>query len=141
MIRAACHCTSIRLEIEKAPGSVLECNCTLCRRYGALWAYYRPDEVKIVLGADATDAYLWNDKALAFHRCKECGCILYMTPTASPQHIYGVNARMIPTLDPAAVKVRQVDNSHTGFFWSKATEPPVPSRHPKMAPPGPDDWR
>jgi hypothetical protein len=58
-----------------------------------------------------------------------------------PARIFGVNARMIPTLDPASVKVSQVDNGHTGFFWTKSEQPPRPSNHPKMPAPGPDDWR
>jgi hypothetical protein len=142
MIRAACHCTAVRLEIAEAPSWVLDCNCTLCRRYGALWAYYKPGQVQVVLGADATDTYSWGDKAIAFHRCKECGCMTHMTALdRTPPPIFGVNARNIPTLDPARVPVRQMDNSHSGFFWTKSAEPPRPSHHPKMPPPGPDDWR
>ncbi len=60
MIRAACHCTTVRMEIEETPTWVTDCNCTLCRRYGALWAYYEADQVKLVQGVDATDTYLWG---------------------------------------------------------------------------------
>jgi hypothetical protein len=142
MIRAACHCTAVRMEIAQAPSWVLDCNCTVCRRYGALWAYPQPGEVQVVLGADATDKYAWNERVLEFHRCKQCGCVMYMTLTdKDPPLIYGFNARMIPTLDPANVSVRQKDNGHTGFFWTQSAEPPRPSHHPKMPPPGPDDWR
>jgi hypothetical protein len=142
MIRAACHCTAVRLEIALPPRGVLECNCTVCRRYGALWSYYQPDQVKVVLGADATDKYVWGDKVLEFHRCKECGCVTHMAAIdVDPPRIFGVNARMIPTLDPASVRVSQIDNGHTGFFWTKSEKPPRPSGHPKMPPPGPDDWR
>lgn len=142
MIKAACHCTAVRLEIEK-PEWVLDCNCTLCRRYGSLWAYYKkPGQVVLVSGADATDTYVWGDKQIAFHRCKECGCLMYMTALdRDPPPIFGVNARMIPTLDPKQVPLRQIDNGHTGFFWTHATVPPLTSRHPKMPAPGPDDWR
>ena len=41
MIKAACHCGAVRFELEAPPAWVLDCNCTLCRRYGALWAYPR----------------------------------------------------------------------------------------------------
>jgi hypothetical protein len=37
MIRAACHCTAVRFEIAEPPEWVLDCNCTICRRYGGLW--------------------------------------------------------------------------------------------------------
>src|SRR5688572_7559981 len=109
MIRAACHCTKVRLEIDEAPSWVLDCNCTLCRRYGALWAYYKPGQVKLVDGGDATDAYTWSDEVLAFHRCKECGCVTHMIALEThPPSIYGINARLIPTLDPAKVRLVQV---------------------------------
>jgi hypothetical protein len=49
----------------------------------------------IVQGKDATDSYLWGDHELAFHRCKECGCVMYMEAVnEKPPFIYGINARM-----------------------------------------------
>ncbi len=142
MVRAACHCTAVRLEIDVVPTWFLDCNCTICRRYGAIWAYPDAAGVRVVAGADATDSYVWGDRALAFHRCRQCGCVTHtVAVTADPPRIYSINARMIPTLDPATVQLRQKDNSHTGRFWTRSAEPPEPSRHPKMAAPGPDDWR
>ncbi len=142
MVRAACHCTAVRFEIEDLPDWVLDCNCTICRRYGAIWTYPDATQVTLVRGAHSTDTYTWGNRWLAFHRCRECGCITHMTVLdPDPPRVYGVNARMIPTLDPASVRLRQMDHGHTGFFWTRSTEPPLPSRHPKMAPPGLDDWR
>jgi hypothetical protein len=142
MVRAARHCTAVRFELARSPEWVLDCNCTLCRRYGGLWTYPEPGEVRIVQGADATDTYVWGDRMLAIHRCQECGCVTHLAALdTTPARIYGVNARMIPTLDPARVAVRQVDNGHTGRFWTRSAEPPRPSRHPVMPPPTPEDWR
>ena len=142
MVRAACHCTAVRFEITELPTWVLDCNCTICRRYGAIWTYPDAGKVTIVSGADATDTYTWGDRGLAFHRCKECGCVTHMTVVdTDPTQVYGINARLIPTLDPASVRLRQKDNGHTGFFWTRSAQPPESSNHPKMAPPGPDDWR
>lgn len=141
MVRAACHCTAVRFKV-KMPEWVLDCNCTICRRYGALWTYPQPDEVELIQGTDATDTYVWGDRELAFHRCKECGCVTHFsTLPPAPPRVYGVNARMIPALDPARVQLRQKDNGHTGFFWTRSSEPPEPSHHPKMDPPGDHDWR
>jgi len=142
MIRAACHCTAVRLEVADLPDWVLECNCTLCRRYGAIWAYPEAGKVKVVRGDDATETYVWGDRMLAFHRCKACGCVTHFAALdTSPPRIYGLNARMIPTLDPASVRLLQIDNGHSGFFWTRSANPPLPSRHPKLERPGPDDWR
>lgn len=144
-MKAACHCGAVRYETAAPPSWVLDCNCTLCRRYGALWAYLRgAGAVELILEPDpaATDTYSWLDGDLAFHRCKTCGCITHMLAAkADPPQIYGVNARMMVGLDPAAVTLRQVDNGHSGHFWTQSPEPPRASRHPPMLPPGPDDWR
>ena len=141
MVRAACHCTAVRFEVAHAPEWVLDCNCTICRRYGALWAYPRPEDVRFVSGLDTTDYYAWNGRGLAFHRCRVCGCVTHMMVVGESPRVYGINGRMIPTLDPGRVRVVQKDNGHTGWFWTRLQSGPEPSHHPKMDPPGPDDWR
>ena len=142
MIRAACHCTAIRFELVELPEWVLDCNCTICRRYGGIWAYPDPGMVNFVRGSDHTDVYLWNDKMLEFHRCRDCGCVTHVAVSgAHPPRIHCINARMIPTLDPSSVRLLQKDNGHTGFFWTRSAEPAEPSHHPKMNRPGPEDWR
>src|SRR5262245_39153738 len=89
MVRAACHCTAVRFEIDEHPGWVLDCNCTICRRYGALWTYFRgPDQAKLLTrpAPDATEAYLWGERSIGFQRCKTCGCVTHLqaADTATP---------------------------------------------------------
>ena len=45
MIEAACHCGAVKLSVPARPDTVTECNCSICRRLGARWAYYSPSEV------------------------------------------------------------------------------------------------
>ncbi|HEY2708572.1 MAG TPA: hypothetical protein VGI95_11020 [Caulobacteraceae bacterium] len=145
MIRAACHCEAVRFEFEAPPEWVLDCNCTLCRRYGALWGYLRgPGALTLLSGptTDATDTYSWLDGDLAFHRCKTCGCVTHMMAAkVDPPAIYGVNMRLMAGLDPATVRVRRRDNGHSGFFWTRPDAPIEESGHPPMPPPGRMDWR
>jgi hypothetical protein len=37
MIESSCHCAAVQLEIDSAPETVTDCNCSICRRYGVLW--------------------------------------------------------------------------------------------------------
>jgi hypothetical protein len=144
MMKVACHCTAVRFRIAEPPPWVLDCNCTLCRRYGALWAYYHgPDQAKLLTQPDPglTDVYAWQDEEIFIHRCKGCGCVTHLEAAASGI-VFGVNMRMaVPALDPAKVPLRQVDNGHTGFFWTRSATPVIASNHPLEPPPGPDDWR
>lgn len=56
------------------PDSATACNCSVCRRYGVLWAYdYEGEGIKV---SGPTQAYI-RGKALEFHFCPVCGCIAY----------------------------------------------------------------
>ncbi len=46
-VSGSCHCGQVRVEATRAPDEVTHCNCSICKRLGALWAYYHPDEVRI----------------------------------------------------------------------------------------------
>ena len=144
MIRAACHCGAVRFEISEPPEWVLDCNCTICRRYGAMWSYYRnaDGQAKLLQRPDpeATQTYLWADRGIEFHRCKTCGCVTHIV-VAADGFLFGVNARMMAGLDPAKVRIRRMDNSHSGFFWTRPDEPVMSSHHPPMPPPTFEDWR
>lgn len=39
MIEGACHCGAVQWRLDTPPESATACNCTVCRRYGVLWAY------------------------------------------------------------------------------------------------------
>jgi hypothetical protein len=99
---ATCHCGSISVEIPYAPSMVSDCNCTICRRYGVLWAYYNESEVKVNAPEGAADGYIWGDRILRFVRCHNCGCVTHWERI---EHVagskIGVNAR---NLDPSLLE-------------------------------------
>ncbi|MCI3135542.1 GFA family protein [Phenylobacterium aquaticum] len=113
MITAVCHCGAVALEIAEAPTEVTDCTCSICRRYGALWAYYPLDQVRLVPPAAATDTYMWDDRSIAFHRCRTCGCVTHWSPVDPARNRMGVNARLIPTADLAQARVRHLDGGVT----------------------------
>ena len=121
MIEASCHCGAVRLQIVAAPASVTDCNCSICRRLGALWAYYAPEEVVVCVQAGETDAYVWGDKTLAFHRCRICGCITHWAPLPHrDQDRMGVNARLMDPVVLAAARVRRLDGAATETYVDEA---------------------
>jgi hypothetical protein len=115
MIHATCHCGAVSLEIAQPPTEVTDCNCSICRRYGVLWAYYAPAQVRLPPAA-ATDTYMWDDKSIRFHRCRVCGCVSHWSPVDPAVDRMGVNARL---MDPEILKrarLRHLDGAVTGKY-------------------------
>lgn len=113
MIRASCHCGSVCLEVEAPPADVTECNCSICRRYGVLWAYYALSQVRLVPASAATDTYMWDDRFIAFHRCRTCGCVTHWASVDPGHDRMGVNARLLDPEVVARARVRHLDGAHT----------------------------
>ncbi|HEY5048434.1 MAG TPA: GFA family protein [Rhizomicrobium sp.] len=116
MIESSCHCGAVKLEIAAAPETVTDCNCSICRRYGVLWAYYSPRAVRIVAGNDATETYMWDDKSIAFHRCRACGCVTHWAALDKSLDRMGVNARLMAPEVVAMARVRRLDGAKTGKY-------------------------
>jgi len=74
MLEGLCHCGAVKWHFKGVPESATACNCTVCRRYGVLWAYDYEDEGITVSGA--TTNYV-RGKAIEFHFCPICGCVAY----------------------------------------------------------------
>jgi hypothetical protein len=113
MIESSCHCGAVKLEIQDAPENVTDCNCSLCRRYGVLWAYYSPVQVRIIAMEHATDVYLWGEKSIEFHRCRNCGCVTHWAAAAQSKDRMGVNARLMAPDILAAARMRRLDGADT----------------------------
>jgi hypothetical protein len=113
MIEASCHCGSVRLEVDAPPSEVTECSCSICRRYGVLWAYYKPDKVRVFPADPATNIYMWNDRMIEFHRCRMCGCVSHWTPVDREHDRMGVNSRLMDPEVLAAAHVRHLDGLDT----------------------------
>jgi hypothetical protein len=71
MLDGACHCGSVRWTFDGFPESATACNCTACRRYGALWAYGHEGEDVTVSGP--VHAYSHGERNLEFLFCPACG--------------------------------------------------------------------
>ena len=114
MIRASCHCGAVGVAVAHAPETLTNCNCSICRRYGTLWAYYSLRDVEVTAAPGATEAYAWKDRKLRFVRCASCGCVTHWEPmdrTAFDR--MGVNARNFDPEQLGPVRIRRLDGAAT----------------------------
>lgn len=108
-VEATCHCGSVTLLLDQPPIEVTACNCSICRRYGVLWAYY-PLQCVVVRGGPF-DAYLWDDRSISFNRCAQCGCVTHWAPRSAGADRMGVNARLLDPEILASARVRHLDGA------------------------------
>lgn len=114
-IKVSCHCGAVAIELITAPAEVVKCNCSLCRAYGVVWAYFEVDDISIPVGAE-TATYAWNGKNVDFHRCHSCGCVTHWMPRDTARDRRGVNANLIPPDQLHSAKVRYRDGANTGKY-------------------------
>jgi hypothetical protein len=74
MLQGTCHCGAVGWQLDGMPDGATACNCTVCRRYGTLWAYGHEEEDVSVRGT--TQCYA-RCQAIDFHFCPTCGCVAY----------------------------------------------------------------
>ncbi len=119
-ITADCHCGSVVMRLARKPAEVFECNCTICRRLGVLWAYYHCDDVAFEKGEGSTDIYVWNKRILEFHSCSSCGCTTHWIAVDKDfREKMGVNARLIDGLSRANTTLKYVNDGDIDWFWTR----------------------
>ena len=117
-IQGSCHCGNTKFECEAAPETVARCTCSFCSKRGALWAYYTPEQFR-VLGEDQDAIYRWQTRTVAHHYCPTCGCGTFsLSPDWSTGQAdfsklkVGVNAHLFDDFDLQVVPVVVVDGKN-----------------------------
>lgn len=112
MLTGVCHCGAVRVEVPTRPAAATLCNCSLCRRLGALWAYYTFGTVQVGGHPEHTDGYIWGDRTLRTVRCRHCGCITHWEPLApkADSHM-GVNLRLFGPAELDELRIRRFDGA------------------------------
>lgn len=119
MLNLSCQCGDIRIEIEKQPDFINECNCTACRKTGAHWAYFHPSQVRVEGAATGFSRKDKDDPAAEFQFCAKCGSTTHFVLTASAaskfgNSLMGVNMLLADERDLAGIELRYPD----GQAWS-----------------------
>jgi hypothetical protein len=102
--RGSCHCGRVTFEVEAEIKSVTECNCSMCKRKGALYQKSEVEQFKITSGEDALTSYQFNTKTATHYFCRYCGIHPFHRPRLAPER-WTVNVRCLDDLDLSAPEV------------------------------------
>jgi hypothetical protein len=134
-LKGTCHCGAIEWQLDGDPGSITACNCTVCRRYGALWAYdWEGERIRL---SGPTAVYTRKERTdpfLEFHFCPSCACVVAwrtVRPDEDGRRRMAVNVRLAP---PEAVADLLIDH----FDGLDVNRRPklTPDRRPILTPRG-----
>ena len=86
MLKLKCHCEAIEAEINISGkiDKTLRCNCSLCKRKGAVMSMVKNEDFKIVKGEDKLKIYQFHTKVAKHYFCSICGVYTHHNPRSNP---------------------------------------------------------
>jgi hypothetical protein len=108
----SCHCGAVRYEVELEIGDVISCNCSICRRTGALLAFVGEGAFSLQQGEDAVQDYQFNKHVIHHLFCKTCGVRSFGRGAAPDgSKMVAINVRCLDGVDLDALKLQRYDGA------------------------------
>jgi len=111
-IRVSCHCGKIAFGLDDEPTQAIECNCSICRKRGAILAAAPADKLSLETPREAMATYTFNTHKISHHFCTTCGCGPFSEGVGRDgQPMVMVNLRCADDFDLSAVEVMPFDGA------------------------------
>lgn len=90
--KASCHCGSVQFELDLPNGieNPRRCDCSMCRKRGAIVASVKLDGLRILSGQDKLTLYQFNTMTAKHYFCSVCGIYTHHQRRSNP-HEFGFN--------------------------------------------------
>jgi len=117
LYQGSCHCGRVTFEVSATLDRVIDCNCSACRRKGALWHAATDADLRILTGEADLVLYQFNTKTAKHYFCRHCGIHPFIRPRLDPSR-WAVNVRCIDGVDLSSISVIPFD----GVNWETAAK-------------------
>ena len=99
--KGTCHCGAVEFQVELSNGfeNLRRCNCSLCRRKGAITAGVPTNKLKVLRGEHKLTLYQWNTKIAKHYFCSICGIYTHHQRRSNPNE-FGFNIACIEGVNP-----------------------------------------
>ena len=105
----SCHCGAIAFEVDAEITEAMDCNCSMCRRRGALLAFVPRDRLVLSTPPENLSTYRFNKRTLSHHFCATCGIAPFGEGEGQHGPMAAVNVRCLPDVDLDALSIVKVD--------------------------------
>ena len=94
-----CHCRKIEAELKiNSLSKILRCNCSICKRKGAIMSMVKNEDFKITKGKDYLKMYQFHSNVAKHFFCSNCGIYTHHNPRSNPS-MTGFNLGCIDEID------------------------------------------
>ena len=109
-LNGSCHCGAIAYTVELDPAAAISCNCSICSRLGAVWAFAPKAKFRLTKGEGRQGDYQFNKHVLHYRFCPTCGIESYAEGKGQDgSEQVGINLRCVQGIDVAKLNPKQVD--------------------------------
>lgn len=115
--QGSCHCHRVTFEARAELRYVIDCNCSICRRKGALWHPAGEADLSILTGEAHLVLYQFGTKTAKHYFCRICGIAQFVRPRVDPAR-WLFNARCIDDIDLSSIRVLPFE----GHNWEAAAK-------------------
>jgi hypothetical protein len=108
--KGSCHCGKVAFEVDGELEKVIECNCSICSRRGALHWFLPREKFRLLTPQAGMGTYTFHKHVIKHRFCQSCGCAPFSEGLAPSGHyMVAVNARCLEGVDLASVSVEHFD--------------------------------
>ncbi|MCU4160129.1 GFA family protein [Acidiphilium sp. AL] len=115
--KGACHCGRITFDFDGNVDAAIECNCSICRKKGAIWHGTDDAHFRMLSGEADLGFYQFGTMTAKHYFCKACGVSPFSHPRIAPT-MWVVNLRCVDDIDLSRLKIHPFD----GENWEAAAQ-------------------
>jgi hypothetical protein len=108
--QGSCHCGAVRFEIDTELDHVRVCDCSLCRKRGALNHRVEKSRFRLLTPIGDLVLYQWHTKTAKDYFCPTCGILPFRRPRTAPD-LWTVNVRCLDGVDLESIPKRYLSGS------------------------------
>ena len=110
MKKLKCHCGLVEAEIKiDSLDKVLRCNCSLCKKKGAIMSMVKNENFRIIKGNEMLKLYQFHTKVAKHYFCSICGVYTHHNPRSNPA-MTGFNLGCLDDIDTFEINNISLNN-------------------------------
>lgn len=108
----SCHCGAVTFTIRTDPGYSVRCDCSICRRQGAIMLRCDHNDLAIETGRECLTEYRFGTNVAIHYFCDRCGVYTFHKMRKLPDK-YAINAGCVEGVEVSDLHPIFIEGSKT----------------------------